>query len=319
MIPSGCSKKCISRNGQALNGVAADIDIHGYERRSFLASMAGLVATSTPANAISSLESFESPPISTGNFDCLLDLPPVTSGCARLYLCRHGQTENNRLRIVQGARVDPPINRNGHEQAQRLGLAVARLLAASSSSKIEYAVPKYIVHSKLQRARETAEELLRTSSQYTTNNGSALKIYGELPSLGEVDFGSLDGTDEKSFRKARRDVFASWSVGNIDRTTGGGGESGRQILERSVQTLEELRKIATSSSSSSSPLLAVSHSTYLRMLLSLVNDSPLIESALWQIKNGSINIIDVNVEGKRRLVTSNSNIFGRIRGRIRGR
>ena len=37
---------------------------------------------------------------STGNFNCLLDLPPITPGCARLYLCRHGQTENNRLRLI---------------------------------------------------------------------------------------------------------------------------------------------------------------------------------------------------------------------------
>ena len=160
-----------------------------------------------------------------------------------------------------------------------------------------------ILHSKLRRARETAEVLLQTasvasSSQSTgNNNGLTLKMYGELSSLGRVDsVSSLDGTD-------LADVFVSWTLGNIERRKGvGGGESGREVFDRAVLTLDQLRKIAMSSSSSSPPImLAVTHSTYLRVLLSLVDDSTLIESALWEIQNGSFNVIDVNVVGKRML------------------
>ncbi|KAL9181364.1 hypothetical protein ACHAXT_010169 [Thalassiosira profunda] len=271
------------------------------------------VTTATPALAIEGTASATT--FATGNFDCLLDLPPVTQGCVRMYLCRHGQTENNLLKKVQGARVDPPINQNGQEQAQRTGLAVYRLL---KSSRDRAAVPTLAVHSKLRRAKETAQLLTTTAnSQSTRGNGPTIKIYGELSSLGEVDFGAFEGQPDKVFQKARRETFASWSIGNIDKRTGGGGESGREVLERAAVSLDELSKLAASLSPPSS-ILAVSHSTYLRVLLSMVNDSPLAESALWQIQNGSINVIDVNIEGKTRRVTSNSGIFGgKIVGKLR--
>lgn len=300
------------------------------ERRSFLAksaSVVGIVTTGTPPTSaieIDPASTIPSAPFATGNFEGLLDLPPITPGCVRLYLCRHGQTENNRLHLVQGARVDPSINGNGYEQAQRLGTAVARLTNSSGGGGQSGVVPKLAAHSKLRRARETAEVLTSTAaSSHSTavgNKESNMKIYGEVPSLGEVDFGSLEGTDVESFRRTMRNTFASWSLGDIDRRTGGGGESGREVLERAASSLEELSKIASSpTNSSSSSLLAVSHSTYLRILLALVNDTSLAESVLWKIQNGSANVVDVNIEGKRRLVTSTSGIFGgEIVGRFRG-
>jgi hypothetical protein len=40
-------------------------------------------------------------------------LPPLAVGVKRLFLCRHGQTELNRLGKMQGARVDPELNALG--------------------------------------------------------------------------------------------------------------------------------------------------------------------------------------------------------------
>ncbi|KAL3796508.1 hypothetical protein ACHAW5_004410 [Stephanodiscus triporus] len=291
------------------------------ERRSVLQTLLVAVlapAAAPPANAIELGDSATVPTFAVdGNFDCLLDLPPITPGCVRLYLCRHGQTENNRLHLVQGSRVDPRINQFGYEQAQRLGMAVSRLTKYASRG----AFPHLAVHSKLCRARETAEVITATaSSQSTTGSPTTetmFKLYGELPSLQEVDFGSLEGRDVNYFRMEMMKTFASWSMGNLDSRTGGEGESGREVLERAARSLEELGKLTVSSAASSSSILAVSHSTFLRVLLSMVNDTPLAESALWTIQNGSVNVVDVNVQGKRRLVTSNSGLFGaNIIGRL---
>ena len=287
------------------------------DRRSVLQTLLVAViapAAAPPANANESNDSYAAVPTFAvdGNFDCLLDLPPITPGCVRLYLCRHGQTENNRLHLVQGARVDPPINRNGYEQAQRLGMAVSRLTRSASRG----ALPHLAVHSRLCRARETAEVAVATASSQsitgTPTDGSMFKIYGELPSLQEVDFGSLEGKDGKYFKMEMMKTFASWSIGNVDSRTGGEGESGREVLERAVRSLEDLGKLAATSTSPSS-ILAVSHSTYLRVMLSLVNDTPLSESALWTIQNGSVNIVDVNVQGERRLVSFRGDFIGRLR------
>ncbi|KAL7453710.1 hypothetical protein ACHAWC_005362 [Mediolabrus comicus] len=221
-------------------------------------------------------------------------------GCTRLYLCRHGQTENNRLRMMQGARVDPPINSNGYEQAERLGIAVARLRDVDNINS-----PTIVTHSKLRRAKETASILTSYATSSSKEEG--------ITSLGEVDFGDLDGKDVNSAKSVMMSTFASWATGDIDKRAGGEGESGREVLERSVQALEALANIAKTSSTSQGSLIAVSHSTYLRILLSLVDDAPLAESVLWKINNGSINVVDVNTEGKRRLVTNKSGIFGGLK------
>lgn len=85
------------------------------------------------------------------------------------------------------------------------------------------------------------------------------------------------------------------------------------VLERCVQALETLSQVAASSSPPQKSMLAVSHSTYLRILLALVSDTPLAESVLWKINNGSVNVVDVNIEGKQRLVSVKSGIFGGLK------
>ena len=234
---------------------------------------------------------------------------------ARLYLCRHGQTENNRLHLVQGARVDPPLNSNGHEQARRIGMAVTRLLENTGGNDAITGVPSLVAHSKMLRAKETAQILTSTvDSSFSSSNPSTsapLKVYGEVPSLGEVDFGTLEGKDAKKVKSAMRKTFAAWSLGKIDtRPPGGEGESGREVLERAAAAIGILGEIAVDSSAASPSIMAVSHSTYLRVLLSMAEDAPLLQSALWKVQNGSINIVDVNVEGKTRAVSMTSGMFG---------
>ena len=196
---------------------------NSIQRRAFLeaVSLTGMaVVTGQSAQA------FEVDPdrdISSGNFDCLLDLPPITPGCVRLYLCRHGQTENNRLRKMQGARVDPEINKNGYEQAERLGMAVGRLREADSLH-----APTLVAHSKLLRAKETSAILADAANSSLKANQEPMRIYGEVSSLGEVDFGNLDGKDVNSAKSVMMSTFASWATGDIDKRAGGEGDSGRE-------------------------------------------------------------------------------------------
>ena len=249
--------------------------------------------------------------LTSGDYDCLLDLPPVTPGCARLYLCRHGQTENNRLHLVQGARVDPPINDTGFEQARRLGMAISRLSSASSNGS---AIPSIVAHSKMQRARMTAETLTSIASKSWSSTTPQPKLVGAIPSLGEVDFGSLEGTDSKKAKRQMMSTFASWAIGDVDKKLAG-GESGRDVLIRAVKALEELSQIAVSSSTAGPPsIMAVTHSTYLRVLLSAVNDSPLAQSAFVKVNNGSVNVVDVNLTGKTRNIDLYSGLFAGGRG-----
>ncbi len=80
--------------------------------------------------------------------DCLLDLPPCPENYVRIYLCRHGQTENNRLHLVQGARINPPINEVGQQMAARIGQALSAYADQQQQQQQQFVS----IHSSLLRA-----------------------------------------------------------------------------------------------------------------------------------------------------------------------
>ncbi len=69
---------------------------------------------------------------------------PITQ--KHFYMIRHGQTEANAARIMAGS-LDSPLTQLGRDQALTARITVENL-------KIR---PKFIIHSHLSRARETAE------------------------------------------------------------------------------------------------------------------------------------------------------------------
>ena len=256
------------------------------------------------------------------NIQCLLDLPPIENGCVRLFLCRHGETENNRLKKIQGARVDPPLNDSGRRQAVRLGESFSALKKSGAS-----VVPTIVLHSTLQRARETAAILSLTvgngdlmddnNLSFVSNvidQGSTSKISDykntldlrSLLSLGEVDFGSVDG---KSANEARADmiaVYSQWGIGRLDARNGDDGETGRSVLTRICSALNSLIDVAASNGGS---VVVVTHSTYLRMLLSLALDVSLFDAASFDQKNCCINVLDMSITEKKE-ITSKSKVLG---------
>ena len=272
------------------------------------------------------------------NLQCLLDLPPVKPDSVRLYLCRHGQTEYNRLKLIQGSRIDAPLNETGQKQAIRIGEALSYL---GGRDETPIATIKAGVHSNLIRARETAtiaattlESILDTKQQlqqYNNNDDDEIlkfisntvsETMGQssanmvqlgsmqlqsLSTLGEVDFGPLNEGKGSALAKADMlSTYGAWAVGKIDTKLGGEGESGRDVIIRAASALDSLVDIALNNGGSA---IAFSHSTYLRILLALVMDVPLVNAATLEQKNCCINVLDVSTKEKRD-VGPQSNLFG---------
>jgi hypothetical protein len=172
-------------------------------RRQVLTSLA-IVGTALNVNPAIAEETY--------NIGCLSDLPPLAADSVRLYLCRHGETENNRLGLVQGARIDPPINTRGQAQAQRLGEALSRAVIK----------PSIFLHSPLLRATQTTELAAAAFSR-------APKVKAES-SLAEVDFGQVaEGRPVAEVRGGMVQTYTSWAAGDIDQRMAGGGENGREV------------------------------------------------------------------------------------------
>ena len=161
--------------------------------------------------------------------DCLRDLPPISDDSIRLYLCRHGQTENNRLRIVQGARVDPPVNINGKAQATNLGLALAH-----ADPK-----PEVFFSSALLRAKMTAEIAANAEMDSSSTSSRNRIVPRQLSALAEIDFGPVaDGQPISAVQDKMTEAYTKWAMGDVDFRPEGGGDNGREVRNYSTIMLD---------------------------------------------------------------------------------
>ena len=175
--------------------------------------------------------------VDVSSLNCLLDLPSYDpSTTVRLYLCRHGETDYNRNNIIQGARIDPPINDMGMEQAKLLGQTLYRSIAQPQSTTSNSNSTMLILHSPLQRAQQTAEivaEQLRITTSHDPPSSPSIPtktVIRPLDALTEVDFGSIaEGAPVQEYRTELLTLYTAWAVGNYNARMSAGGESGFEV------------------------------------------------------------------------------------------
>lgn len=154
----------------------------------------------------------------------------------RLYLLRHGQTEFNVKKLVQG-RCDSPLTVLGHQQAR----------AAAAWLKAHGVVPDKVVSSPLGRAMDTARlvatELLGPDAAVEPCEGIIERSYG-------------------TFEEGPHDALPTdvWDPG--EDLIPFGGEGSHTLQERMVATLTNLM-----SAKDTETLLAVSHGSASRQFI----------------------------------------------------
>lgn len=137
----------------------------------------------------------------------------------RLYFVRHGETDWNAARRLQGLN-DVPLNALGRRQAAQCGELLGKLFAASSATAKDFS----FTSSPLSRARETMD-ILRVGL------GLPQKGYAIDQRLAELSFGSWEGLTYKEVKERDRSVLArrdrdKWNFQPP------GGESYAQLLVR---------------------------------------------------------------------------------------
>ena len=183
--------------------------------------------------------------------NCLQDLPsydPTTT--VRLYLCRHGETDYNRNNIIQGARIDPPINDLGIEQAKLLGQTLYRTIPQQQSTTKSTTL---ILHSPLQRAKQTAEIVAKQICHVTSKDSPTWQQQQQtfvslqpLDVLAEVDFGSIaEGAPVQQYRNELLALYTSWAVGNYNARMTAGGESGMEVCQNVLYIVQRFFLLVT--------------------------------------------------------------------------
>ena len=144
-------------------------------------------------------------------------MPGAHSTRVRLYVIRHGETDHNVARRIQGPLIDDPVNANGRAQAEAMERYYRDELAREGVRlDAVYASP-------LKRAWETAECFARAVG--------ARKV-DALPGLIEFSWGIYLGTTETGETlAAMKKAHAEWKAGNVDHGLPE-GESPRSAWER---------------------------------------------------------------------------------------
>lgn len=135
----------------------------------------------------------------------------------KLFIIRHGETDFNRLGVVQGSGVDSPLNETGMLQAQRF-----------------YDFYKHVPFDKvyisaLQRTKQSVKPFI--------DNEFAYEI---LPELNEISWGIYEGLESSVEWKADYwDKIRAWSHGDYNVCVPG-GETPLQLRERQTTALKHI-------------------------------------------------------------------------------
>lgn len=200
-----------------------------------------------------------------------------------VYLVRHGETEWNRDRRMQGRR-DSPLTTLGQQQARQVG----RLLRTLITDPVDCVM----VTSPLGRTRQTAALI-------AAEMGIDVARFALDPQVQEVGWGDWEGMTHAEIAAA---VPEAWQHFQADRwrVAPPGGESYAELADRARQWLATTKHHET--------VLLISHGGFSRVLrghyLSLPPDETLAQlvpqDAVFRLSQGVATRIDAEVPEQRR-------------------
>lgn len=160
----------------------------------------------------------------------------------RLVLVRHGQSRANVARELDTRPPGAPLTDLGHQQA--------RDFAAHWEHPIGL-----VAHSSALRAIETAAEI-----------GAQRGLSPiELPGIHEVQVGDLEDRSDDAAHEEFNAVYRLWQEGNLDVHLPG-GESAREVLDRYVPVVTELRVRYLDDHDWTGDVVVVSHGAAIRLV-----------------------------------------------------
>ena len=188
----------------------------------------------------------------------------------KFYFARHGQTDWNTLRKVQGTK-DIPLNENGIRQAYQL----CDYLKENSISVTK------IYSSYQTRAVQTAEI---AAEQFNTG-------YETVKGLEEMNLGLFEGHTWDEILSMYAEEFELWQA---DRrySTSPGGESYQMVLERVFQALDYILK--QNDAASEGNVLIITHGAVIMTLLAVLRDVPFEQALTIRVDNAVPVVLNVD-------------------------
>jgi len=163
-----------------------------------------------------------------------------------IFILRHGQTEFNRLGVVQGSGVDSDLNETGRGQARAF---------YEYYQDIDF---QMVVTSKLRRTHQTAAHFIDSGIRWHQD-----------ADINEISWGDHEGLSTTPERmEVYEAVVAAWQSDDLDANLPN-GETARQLGARLERFIEWLR------TRPADRLLVCTHGRTMRALITLLKGMPL--------------------------------------------
>ena len=186
----------------------------------------------------------------------------------KLYIIRHGETDFNRMNIVQGNGVDTDLNETGLNQ----GFLFYNKYKTIAFDKI------YI--STLSRTQQTIQHFI--------NDGIP---YEKLHELNEISWGDFEGkVQDFKEREFYQHAVNAWNSGNYDVAVAN-GETPNQLQERQKKALEFIMK-----NTHEKTVLVCMHGRALKSFICLLLNIPLLNMDNYQHQNTCLYQLDFDGE-----------------------
>jgi phosphoserine phosphatase len=181
----------------------------------------------------------------------------------RLYLLRHGETDYNLQKIVQGGGIDSDLNETGYAQGHKFFLRYRDIPFDG------------IYCSGLKRTRQTLKSFEDAGREIIP-----------LQDLNEMGWGELEG---KPFDAVSHAAFTEisdyWAAGELHRSFPG-GETPLEVWQRSRKALQHIQD-----KHSSGNILVCTHGRTLRILLSGLSGYGLERMSWFPHDNTGLNVL----------------------------
>lgn len=199
-------------------------------------------------------------------------------GNKTIYLIRHGETEYNRLGIVQGSGVDSSLNDVGTAQANAF------------FQTYQYVPFDKIYTSSLKRTVETALPFIDLGIPHQ-----------QLSGLNEISWGNKEGKVPNYKEDGEyTDLIAAWKSGNLTASAPG-GESPEQVAKRQRESLDVILP-----NDDEELILIVMHGRAMRILLAQLTGQSLSAMDTFHHSNVCLYKLAHNTEsGETKVVTAN--------------
>lgn len=174
-----------------------------------------------------------------------------------LYIIRHGETEFNKLNIVQGSGVDTDLNEKGNKQAD---------LFFSAYQNHPFDI---VYTSALKRTHQSVKGFLESGLPHIA-----------LPELNEISWGAFEGKQQtEEQRLIYWETINQWNNGQLDVKIPE-GESPLDLQQRQQKALEHILQ-----NNNHEHILICMHGRAMKSFLCLLLDLPLTQMENFQHSN----------------------------------